>query len=448
MGTPESDDRVSRSRYNREKRARQEAERLLDDKSRELWEVNQRILSQAEDLERTVEARTEALRHATELAEANNQAKTIFLASMSHEIRTPLNGVLGMAEALSDTQLTADQRDMVSTIVNSGSTLLSVLNDILDISKVEAGQLDIECIPVDVMALAQGTKELYALKAQEKGLVLDLEVTAPARCWVESDPTRLRQVAGNLISNAIKFTAKGSVKVCIDMQKIGPKLNLIIEVADTGQGISPDQMRDLFKPFQQLDSSVTRKFGGTGLGLSISQQICELMNGSISVESRVGVGTVFTALVKVKKAEAVHAETSQSVDAARAVLDSRVWRILVAEDNRTNQLVLTKLLKDIDLDLQIVADGQCAVSTYQTGSFDLILMDINMPKMGGIEAARKIRSYEQDSGSSNVAIIALTANSMKHQIDEYLSAGMSGHLAKPLRKADLIQALASALPMP
>lgn len=445
MGTPDSEDRVSRSRYNREKRARQEAERLLDDKSRELWELNQQLLSQAEDLERTVEARTEALRHATEHAEASNQAKTIFLASMSHEIRTPLNGVLGMAEALRDTQLTAEQRDMVSTILDSGGTLLSVLSDILDISKVEAGQLDIEHIPVDVVALAKATKELYALKAQEKGLVFDVLVTAAARCWIESDPTRLRQVAGNLISNAIKFTAKGSVKVCVDLLEIGPKLSLLIEVADTGHGISDLQMQDLFKPFQQLDSSVTRKFGGTGLGLTISRQICELMNGSITVESRVGAGTVFTALVQVKRAVAVQAETSQSIDAARAILDSRVWRILVAEDNRTNQLVLTKLLKDFELNVQIVADGQSAVEAFEAGDFDLILMDINMPKMGGIDAARKIRSLEQDAGRRNVSIIALTANSMKHQIDDYLSAGMSAHLAKPLRKTDLIQALALAL---
>lgn len=445
MITPTLSSQVSRRRYEREKKARQEAENLLDDKSRALWEANQQLTNQADALEHTVRKRTAELNKAMQAAQASNQAKSIFLASMSHEIRTPLNGVLGMAEALTETDLSSEQAEMAATIVDSGGILLSVLNDILDVSKIEAGQMEIENIPFDLTALFAATKQLYALKAVEKNLSFDILLSPAAQTWVTSDPVRLRQVAGNLISNAIKFTAKGQVLVDVDVVQAGKDLQLIMRVADSGTGISDHKLNDLFQPFQQLDASVNREYGGTGLGLAISRQICNLMNGDIRVESEFGAGSVFIATVQVAPSKAVKTALPQTDDRSKEVLDSQKWRILVAEDNRTNQLVLTKQLKDFDLDLTFVTNGQQAVDSALKGEYDMILMDINMPQMGGVDATINIRHQETCLGRIAIPIIALTANSMTHQITGYLASGMNGHLSKPLKKSILLRTLADTL---
>lgn len=445
MITPTLSPHVSRQRYEREKKARQEAENLLDDKSRALWEANQQLTSQADALERTVTKRTTELNKAMQAAQASNQAKSIFLASMSHEIRTPLNGVLGMAEALTETDLSCEQAEMAATIVESGGILLSVLNDILDVSKIEAGQMEIENIPFNLAALFTATKQLYALKAAEKNLWFDIILSPTAQTWITSDPVRLRQVAGNLISNAIKFTAKGQVIVDVNLVQTPQDLQLIMRVADSGTGISEHKLGDLFQPFQQLDASVNREYGGTGLGLAISRKICNLMNGDIGVESELGKGSAFTATILVTPARIVAAASPQTDDRSKQVLESQKWRILVAEDNRTNQLVLTKQLKDFELDLTFVTNGQQAVDKAQASDYDLILMDINMPEMGGVDATINIRHHETCLGRKSTPIIALTANSMTHQITGYLASGMNAHLAKPLKKEILLRTLAETL---
>lgn len=433
---------VSRRRYLRQLAAREEAERLLDDRSRALWDANQKLQSQAEALEQKVAERTAKLAAATRAAEASNEAKSIFLASMSHEIRTPLNGVLGMAEALTETTLTDDQNMMAYTIVESGKILLSVLNDILDLSKIEAGHLEIETLPIDIVALAHATEKLYALKAEEKGLDFKVEVRPAARKWLTSDPVRLRQVAGNLISNAIKFTEAGSVRAVFDIEDTPQGLQLSITVSDTGPGIPKEKMTALFTPFQQLDASVNRTHGGTGLGLSISRQICRLMQGNIEVSSTPGQGASFRATVIVTTAEAPSATAQTNIAEVEAILTQRPWRLLVAEDNRTNQMVLGKFLEAYDLDITWVDDGATAVEACAQGPFDLIFMDINMPRMGGLEATNRIKAA---SDQKCPPILALTANSMRHQIREYLDAGMQGHVAKPFKKVDILRAIAQAL---
>lgn len=447
VGVSDAAGAVSRRRYERERQARMQAETLLDEKSRELWEVNQRLLNQAGELEIKVKARTAELDAARKRAEDANRAKSVFLASMSHEIRTPLNGVLGMAQVLSDSPLEAEQLRMAETIVESGEMLLTVLNDILDISKIEAGQLDIECVAFDLVDAMDATKQLFRQKAEEKGLALAFAIEEPARRWIRSDPTRLRQVTGNLLSNAIKFTMSGTVKVTISLNPDEPETGLLsIAVSDTGIGIPPDKLPRLFQPFSQVDSTISRRFGGTGLGLSISRQICRMMEGDITVDSVEGAGTTFLATTRVRLAEtADRSRQRRNLDAAATALHTNPLSVLLAEDNRTNQLVFSKFLKDFPITITKVENGAEAVEAAARKTFDMIFMDINMPEMDGVTATTKIRRAQAERGQDRTPIIALTANAMVDQIAGYLAAGMDGHLPKPLKKERLIMDIAETL---
>ncbi len=437
---------VSRRRYNRERLAREEAEQLLDGKSRELWDVNQKLIQQADGLEKVVQERTADLEKAREIAEAASHAKSVFLASMSHEIRTPLNGVLGMAEALTDTQLSDEQTSMAATIVDSGQLLLAVLNDILDLSKIEAGQLEIETVPFDLNALFVATQQLYSFKAIEKDIAFHVNVNDTAKCWIKSDPVRLRQVVGNLISNAIKFTSKGSVTVDVRLHtKNGQDADIIVEVRDTGLGIPANKISALCQPFVQVDASIARKHGGTGLGLSISKQICALMDGDIHIESTEGVGSCFTATMKVTVEDEAQNEVKIDIGDAIAIISKKKWRVLLAEDNRTNQLVFKKFLKQFDLDITVAANGQEAIDATQDIEFDVIFMDINMPIVDGVTATENIRKRDHAMGRKSIPILALTANTMVHQVAGYIEAGMDNHLAKPVKKNMLFQVMADAL---
>ncbi|KAB7613785.1 response regulator [Amylibacter sp. SFDW26] len=446
LHTPTDSPHVSRRRYNRERLARQEAEQLLDGKSRELWDVNQKLIKQADDLEQTVQERTADLEKAREVAEAASHAKSVFLASMSHEIRTPLNGVLGMAEALTDTKLSDEQKSMAATIVDSGQLLLAVLNDILDLSKIEAGQLEIETLPFDLEALFIATHQLYSFKAIEKGITFEIRVEESAKRWIKSDPVRLRQVVGNLISNAIKFTSIGSVIVDVTLDtETNQKGKLNIAVYDTGLGIPANKIAGLCQPFVQVDASVARKHGGTGLGLSISKQICALMDGDIHIESTEGSGSCFTATVNVILTEAIADDAERDMDSSIAIIGQKKWRILLAEDNRTNQLVFKKFIKQFDLDITVAGNGQEAIDATETTEFDLIFMDINMPIVDGVMATQAIRKKDAELNRKHTPILALTANTMVHQIAEYIDVGMDNHLAKPVKKNVLFQVMADAL---
>jgi PAS domain S-box-containing protein len=370
------------------------------------------------------------------LAEANT-AKSTFLATMSHEIRTPLNGVLGMTQSMEAGDLDTDQRSRLKIIRQSGEALLTILNDFLDLSKIEAGKLEIEEIAFDLEAVAESALAPFSAIAQAKGVRLRLDA-APARGAYLGDPTRLRQILYNLTSNALKFTARGEISLSARPIPAG---GFEVRVADTGIGIPAEKLASLFDSFTQVDASTARKFGGTGLGLSICRRLADLMGGAITVESVIGKGSTFTVTLPLTR---LGDALDEPIDtAARLPLAelSKV-RVLAAEDNEVNRLVLRTLLGQIGVDPHIVEDGALAVEAWETGDWDVILMDVQMPNMDGADATRAIRAREAETGRARTPIIGLTANSMSHQIAEYGAAGMDAHVAKPIDAARLFQAIA------
>ena len=373
---------------------------------------------------------------AREIADAANRAKSQFLATVSHEIRTPLNGVLGMVQAMAHESLSAAQRERLSVIGQSGEMLLAILNDVLDLSKIEAGKLGLDDAEFALRPLAIGLQTTFQPLAEAKGLAFGLEVGEAALGTWRGDSLRVRQVFHNLIANAVKFTAEGRIDVRLDAAGDG----LRFRVTDTGVGMSPDQIDHLFDKFVQADSSTTRQFGGTGLGLAICRELCNAMGGEIRAEGEIGRGSVFTVTLPLARISA--SEAAAPVETAPAApADERPLRILAAEDNAVNQLVLKTLLGQVGLEPQVVGNGQLAVDAWEAGEWDLILMDAQMPVMDGITAAKAIRRREVEAGRRPTPIVALTANAMNHQIESYLAAGMNGVVAKPIQVAELIDAI-------
>jgi signal transduction histidine kinase/ActR/RegA family two-component response regulator len=376
---------------------------------------------------------------AREAADTANHAKSEFLAVMSHEIRTPLNGVLGMAEAMARDDLSQIQRERLEVISRSGASLLAILNDILDLSKVEAGKLVLEQSEFDMEELALGAHSAFTALANAKGLSFDLVVSPAARGVYCGDSVRVRQVLYNLLSNAVKFTSVGEVNVEID-RKDG---FVHLTVRDTGMGVAPDQIGRLFQKFVQADSSTTRRFGGTGLGLAICTHLCEAMGGDITVESTLGQGTTFTVRLALQRLDdrAIEPRGARTLPAPASGTAHYELKVLAAEDNPTNQLVLKTILAQAGIWPTIVEDGAAAVEEWAREEWDVILMDVQMPVMDGPTAARAIRAREAETGRSPTPIIALTANVMTHQVEAYRAAGMTGFLAKPINISDLFSAL-------
>ncbi|MBI1196833.1 MAG: response regulator [Phenylobacterium sp.] len=393
-----------------------------------------KLAEREDDLKRAMRE----LELARDAANAANVLKTQFLANMSHEIRTPLNGVLAMAEVMSMGQLDDVQRDRLDVIRRSGGLLLAVLNDVLDLSKIEAGKLTLFEDDFDLESVVIQARDSFAVMAEAKNLEFAVDVTDEARGWWRGDADRLRQIVGNLISNAVKFTPQGSVTASFDAAPSGA---LKVVVRDTGVGIAPEKLPSLFEKFTQADNSATRRFGGTGLGLAICRELTQMMGGSINVESREGHGSTFTVELPLRRGG------PSSVDAPETAVasDEGDLRLLAAEDNPTNQQVLAAVLGSLGIDVHIVPDGKEAVEAWRTGVYDLILMDIQMPVMDGITAATKIREGEKQSGRRRTPIVALTANAMSHQVEEYLAAGMDAHVAKPIEIAKLYDAIATTL---
>ena len=383
---------------------------------------------------------------ARDAAEAANVLKSQFLANMSHEIRTPLNGVLAMAQIIALGDLTQIQRERVEVIRRSGEDLLTVLNDVLDLSKIEAGKMEIDAGQVDAEAIGRHVQSTYgALAAAKPDLDFSLEVRDAARGLRRGDAGRIGQILNNLVSNALKFTAKGQVRVVIDGLGQDGRDGLRFTISDTGIGIAADKLPLLFQKFSQADGSNTRQFGGTGLGLAISRELAQLMRGRIEVESVEGQGSTFTVTLPLARiAESAAADPAAPVAEGQEA-EERTLRVLAAEDIPTNQLVLRTIMETFGVDLEVVDNGRLAVEAWRDGDFDIVLMDIQMPEMDGMAATRAIRAAEAALGRPRTPIIAVSANAMAHQVKEYMEVGMDGHVAKPIELTKLHAAIEGAL---
>ncbi|RMH10597.1 MAG: response regulator [Armatimonadetes bacterium] len=373
-----------------------------------------------------------ALLEAKHAAERLAQTRTEFLANMSHEIRTPMNGVLGMLNLLKETPLTDEQRDLLNTAETSAKHLLEILNDILNLAKIEAGQMKLERAPTDLKRLVRETCEMVRPQARLKGLLLREEMPEERELYAAADPTRLRQILLNLLSNAVKFTDTGEVVarlVCLRAET--DQLHLRFEVQDTGIGIPPEKHALIFEPFRQADGSTTRKYGGTGLGLAISRKLVELMGGCMGVESEVGKGSRFWFELTLPVAEPpayVRLEQTERTTEPTILIGLRV---LVAEDNYVNQKVIRRTLEKWGVTVEIAENGQQALEWLAREPFHLVLMDCQMPVMDGYEATRRIRAYEATRGL-HIPIIALTANALEGDREKCLECGMDDYLSKPI----------------
>ena len=377
-----------------------------------------------------------------EEAEAATFSKSLFLAKMSHEIRTPMNGIIGTIDILKDTILTGEQKDFLDIIDVSANNLLSIINDILDISKIEAGKVELENKNFNLYIIVDEIIKLLSFKASEKSLIIHKNISQEVPEFVIGDFVRLKQIIINLMNNAIKFTKKGSITLEIEKTKqVNNKIHLLFRIIDTGTGISEEGQKRLFQEFSQADISITRKYGGTGLGLIISKKLSKLMDGEIGVESKIGTGSTFWFTVVLETGSEIKKESEKKPMKEKQEISKKL-SILVAEDNVINQKVAMINLKQLGHNVEIAVNGKMAVDMYNKNKYDLILMDIQMPVLDGIEATKEIRKIEKENNvSDKIKIVAITANAMKEDKNKCLSAGMDDYITKPFKSEDMDRAL-------
>jgi signal transduction histidine kinase/CheY-like chemotaxis protein len=376
------------------------------------------------------------------IAREASLAKSNFLATMGHELRTPLNGMLGMAQAMAMSgSLNEEQRAQLKVIRRSGESLSAVLNDLLDLSKIEAGELELEITDFDLEHLTRGVMAIFSHQAEKKGLAFNFAIDDSAKGHYRGDSARVRQVLYNLFSNAVKFTDAGAIAFTVS-RDAG---EIILKVDDTGIGIAPENLDRLFDSFFQADSSNTRRYCGAGLGLTICLELATLMGGKIVAESAPGEGSTFTVTLPMERIADVKPAPLVQETAPPAREESGEIRVLAAEDNEVNQLVLKTLLGQAGLNATLVADGALCVAAWERETWDIILMDIQMPTMDGVQATREIRRREAETGRARTPILAVTANAMVHQVAAYEAAGMDGVVPKPIEIARLFAAMEAAL---
>ncbi|HTO55834.1 MAG TPA: ATP-binding protein [Myxococcota bacterium] len=424
-----------------------ELARSFNDMTRQLSRVHGELETHRATLEQKVAERTIELEAARNEAQRANQSKSAFLANMSHEIRTPMTAILGYADLLLDEemQLGEEARRLLEIVRRNGGHLLDVLNDILDLSKIEAGRIEVELIPTSVVHIVSEIASLMRVRADEKGIALGVAFDSPIPSEVMSDPTRTRQAVMNLLGNAIKFTERGSVRLRVTYDAAAKTAR--IEVHDTGIGIAPEKRESLFRAFEQADSSITRRFGGTGLGLAITKRIATLLGGDCTVESEPGSGSVFTFTMKAEPAPGarilnvigeaeLHGDTARPSNGAARI----EAKILLAEDGPDNQRLITMMLRKAGAEVAVVENGHMAVERVEIETFDLILMDMAMPVMDGYTAARLLRSR-----GNAIPIVALTAHALAGEREKCLEAGCNAYLTKPIDRLDLLDSIRELL---